>query len=68
VRLWDAIAGAALQTLEGYSGSVSPVAFSLDAKQVVSGQTIRQFAYGTLQRERHYRHSKAIRNWLVPIL
>ena len=34
VRLWDAVTGAALQTLKGYSGDVSSVAFSLDGKLV----------------------------------
>jgi WD40 repeat protein len=37
VRLWDAITGAALQTLEGHSAGVSSVAFSLDGKLIVSG-------------------------------
>jgi WD40 repeat protein len=37
VRLWDAVTGAALQTLEGHSDWVSSVAFSPDGKQVVSG-------------------------------
>jgi WD40 repeat protein len=32
VRLWDAVTGAALQTLEGYQGSVRSVAFSPDGK------------------------------------
>jgi WD40 repeat protein len=32
VRLWDAVTGAALQTLEGHSGSVTSVAFSPDGK------------------------------------
>ena len=44
VRLWDAAIGAALQTLEGYSASVTSVAFSPDGKQVVSGshdETVR---------------------------
>jgi WD40 repeat protein len=31
VRLWDAMTGVALLTLEGHSGSVSSVTFSLDA-------------------------------------
>jgi WD40 repeat protein len=31
IRLWDAVTGAALQTLEGHSNSVS-VAFSPDGK------------------------------------
>jgi WD40 repeat protein len=39
VRLWDAATGAALQTLEGHSGSVRSVAFSPDGKQVVSGSS-----------------------------
>jgi WD40 repeat protein len=37
VRLWDAITGAALQTLKGHLGMVGSVAFSLDSKLVVSG-------------------------------
>jgi WD40 repeat protein len=37
VRLWDAVTGAALQTLKGHLGSVYSVAFSPDGKQVVSG-------------------------------
>jgi WD40 repeat protein len=44
VRLWDAVTGAALQTLEGHLGPVSSVAFSPDGKQVASGsddQTVR---------------------------
>jgi WD40 repeat protein len=36
VRLWDAVTGAALRTLEGHSGSVSSVAFSPDGKVVTS--------------------------------
>jgi WD40 repeat protein len=32
VRLWDATTGAALQTLKGYRGSVTSVAFSPDGK------------------------------------
>jgi len=32
VRLWDAVTGAPLQTLEGHSGWVNSVAFSLDGK------------------------------------
>ncbi|PVH69362.1 hypothetical protein DL98DRAFT_439196, partial [Cadophora sp. DSE1049] len=34
VRLWDATTGAALQTLEGHSGSVTSVAFLPDGKVV----------------------------------
>ena len=37
MQLWDAATGAAPQTLEGHSGQVSSVVFSLDGKQVVSG-------------------------------
>ena len=37
VRLWDAVTGAALRTLEGHSGRVASVAFSLDGKLVASG-------------------------------
>jgi WD40 repeat protein len=37
VRLWDAVTGALLQTLEGHSSWVNLVAFSPDGKQVVSG-------------------------------
>jgi WD40 repeat protein len=37
VRLWDAVTGAALQTLKGHSSFVISVAFSPDGKQVVSG-------------------------------
>jgi WD40 repeat protein len=37
VRLWDAVTGAALQTLTGHSDTVRSVAFSADGKQVVSG-------------------------------
>jgi WD40 repeat protein len=43
-RLWDAVTGAPLQTLEGHPGTVSSVAFSPDGTQVVSGsdnQTVR---------------------------
>ena len=36
VRLWDAVTGAALQTLEGHAYSVNPVAFSPDGKVVAS--------------------------------
>ena len=32
VRLWDVATGGALQTLEGYSGWMSGVAFSPDRK------------------------------------
>jgi WD40 repeat protein len=39
VRLWDAVTGTALQTLEGHSSWVSSVAFSPDGKQVASGST-----------------------------
>jgi WD40 repeat protein len=34
VRLWDANTGAAVQTLEGHTGSVSSAAFSLNGRQV----------------------------------
>jgi WD40 repeat protein len=37
VRLWDAVTGAALQTLKGCSGLVTSVAFSPDGKHIVSG-------------------------------
>ena len=37
VRLWDAVTGAALQTLEGHSKEVTLVAFSPDGKLVASG-------------------------------
>jgi WD40 repeat protein len=37
VRLWDAVTGAPLQTLEGHSGWVMSVAFSPDGKVVASG-------------------------------
>ena len=37
VRLWDAVTGAPLQTLEGHSSHVSSVAFSPDGKVVASG-------------------------------
>jgi WD40 repeat protein len=36
VRLWDAVTGAALQTLGDHSDTVTSVAFSPDGKQVVS--------------------------------
>jgi WD40 repeat protein len=39
VQLWDAVTRAVLQTLEGHSGSVWSVAFSLNSKQVVSGSS-----------------------------
>jgi WD40 repeat protein len=32
IRFWDAVTGAALQTLEGYSASVNSVAFSPEGK------------------------------------
>jgi len=41
VRLWDAVTGALLQTLEGHTGWVRSVAFSRDGKQVVSGSSDR---------------------------
>jgi len=41
MRLWDAATGAALQTLEGHSGWVDSVAFSLDGQRVVSGSNDR---------------------------
>jgi WD40 repeat protein len=37
VQLWDAATEAALQTLKGYSSSVTSVAFLLNSKQIVSG-------------------------------
>jgi len=37
VRLWDAVTGAVLQTLEGYLGPVWSVAFLPDSKLVASG-------------------------------
>jgi WD40 repeat protein len=37
VRLWDAVTGAALQTLEGHSSWVRSIAFSPDGKVVASG-------------------------------
>jgi len=39
VRLWDAVTGAPLQTLEGHSDWVTSVAFSPDGKVVVSGSS-----------------------------
>jgi WD40 repeat protein len=36
VRLWDARSGAALQTLEGHSGTVNAVAFSPDGSTLAS--------------------------------
>jgi len=44
VRLWDAVTGAALQTLKGHSNRVYSMAFSPDGKQVVLGsydETVR---------------------------
>jgi WD40 repeat protein len=43
VRLWDAGSGAALQTLEGYSGPVNAVTFSPDGGELASvswGKTV----------------------------
>jgi WD40 repeat protein len=37
VRLWDAVTGAALQTLKGHSNKVTSVAFSPDSKLIISG-------------------------------
>jgi WD40 repeat protein len=37
VRLWDAVTGIALQTLEGHSDSVISISFSQDNKRVISG-------------------------------
>ena len=37
VRLWDAVTGALLQTLEGHSSSFNLVAFSPNGKQVALG-------------------------------
>jgi WD40 repeat protein len=37
VRLWDAVRGGPLQTLDGYWRRVNPVAFSPDSKLVASG-------------------------------
>jgi len=39
VRLWDAVTGAPLQTLEGHSDWVTSVAFSPDGKVVASGSS-----------------------------
>ena len=36
VRLWDAVTGAALQTLKGHSNEVTSIAFSSDGKLVAS--------------------------------
>jgi WD40 repeat protein len=44
IRLWDAVTGAVLQTLEGHSSLVLSVAFSPDGKKVMSGsydETVR---------------------------
>ena len=37
IRFWDAVTGAALQTLEGHSDAVWSVAYSPNSKQVMSG-------------------------------
>ena len=37
LRLWDAVSGAHLNTLNGYSGGVCSVAFSPDGTRIVSG-------------------------------
>jgi WD40 repeat protein len=51
VRLWDAVTGAALQTLKGYSSSVSLIAFLLDGKLVASAsvydKTVKLWDAGT---------------------
>jgi WD40 repeat protein len=39
VKLWDTGSGAALQTLEGHSGTVNAVAFSPDGKLLASAST-----------------------------
>ncbi|KAF7502007.1 hypothetical protein GJ744_011007 [Endocarpon pusillum] len=36
VRLWDGETDALLQTLEGYSGSISSIAFSADGQRLAS--------------------------------
>jgi WD40 repeat protein len=36
VRLWDAVTGVSLQTLEGHSDYVNSVAFSPDGQQLAS--------------------------------
>jgi WD40 repeat protein len=44
VRLWDAVTGAALQTIHGHSAMVNSVAFSPDGKKIASGsddETVR---------------------------
>ena len=41
LRLWDAVSGAHLNTLNGHSNSVRSVAFSPDGTQIVSGSNDR---------------------------
>ena len=41
VRLWDAVTGACVRTLEGHGGGVNSVCFSPDGRRLASGSNDR---------------------------
>jgi WD40 repeat protein len=67
VRLWDAVTGALLQTLEGYSDKVSLAAFPLDDRQantlLVSNNWVVEGGIKILWLPPEYRQPSCVAIW-----